>query len=99
MTDAILTHDAGVSAFADAGGVVSTDDDEVSFNWDEKHIVTVDAPADLEGAFDTERFYKIEGATVARPIKQPYGLQEARWRTRTGRVVVRQRTVHTRPPR
>lgn len=72
MTDAILTHDAGVSAFDDASGVVSTDDDEVSFNWDEKHIVTVDAPADLEGAFDTERFYKIDGATIARPIKQPY---------------------------
>lgn len=72
MTDAILTHDAGVSAFDDASGVVSTDDDEVSFNWDDKHIVTVDAPADLEGAFDTERFYKIEGATIARPIKQPY---------------------------
>ena len=72
MTDAILTHDAGVSAFDDASGVVSTDDDGVSFNWDEKHIVTVDAPADLEGAFDTERFYKIDGATIARPIKQPY---------------------------
>jgi len=72
MTNAILTHDAGVSAFDGARGVVSTDDDEVSFNWDEKHIVTVDAPADLEGAFDTDRFYKIEGATIARPIKQTY---------------------------
>lgn len=72
MTDAILTHDAGVSAFEDAGGAVSTDDDGVSFNWDEKHIVNVDAPADLQGAFDTERFYKIEGATIARPIKQNY---------------------------
>jgi hypothetical protein len=72
MTDAILTHDAGVAAFADAGGVVSTDDDQVSFNWDESHVVTVDAPADLQGAFDTDEFYKIEGATIARPIKQTY---------------------------
>jgi hypothetical protein len=72
MTDAILTHDAGISAFEDAGGAVSSDDGGVSFNWDEKHIVTVDAPADLQGAFDTERFYKIEGATIARPIKQHY---------------------------
>jgi hypothetical protein len=73
MTEAILTHDAGVSAFEDAGGVVqTTDDDGVTFSWDEDNIVRVDAPADLTGAFDTDRFYKIEGATVARPIKQPY---------------------------
>jgi len=73
MTDAIFTHDAGVSAFEDAGGVVETaDDGAVSFNWDEQHVVTVDAPANLAGAFDTDQFYKIEGATIARPIKQPY---------------------------
>lgn len=73
MTDTLLTHDAGVSAFEDAGGVVSTDDDgDVSFQWDEDNIVRVDAPADLTGVFDTDRFYKIEGATIARPIKQPY---------------------------
>lgn len=73
MTEAILTHDAGVSAFEDAGGVVqTTDDDGVTFSWDEDNIVRVDAPANLKGAFDTERFYKIEGATVARPIKQAY---------------------------
>jgi len=73
MTEAILTHDAGVSAFEDAGGVVqTTDDDGVTFSWDDDNIVRVDAPANLKGAFDTERFYKIEGATVARPIKQAY---------------------------
>lgn len=73
MSESILTHDAGVSAFDDAGGVVqTTDDDGVTFSWDEDNIVRVDAPANLKGAFDTERFYKIEGATVARPIKQPY---------------------------
>jgi hypothetical protein len=73
MTETILTHDAGVSAFEDAGGVVSADDDDgISFQWDEEHIVRVDAPSDLEGAFDTDRFYKVEDATIARPIKQPY---------------------------
>ena len=83
MTEAILTHDAGVSAFEDAGGVVETadgEDEEVSFSWDEDNIVRVDAPANLEGAFDTDRFYKIEGATVARPIKQPYLVgDEIKW--------------------
>lgn len=73
MSNTILTHDAGVSAFEDAGGVVQTSDDSnVSFNWDEQHIVTVDAPSNLEGAFDTDQFYKVEDATIARPIKQPY---------------------------
>lgn len=73
MTETILTHDEPVSAFEDAGGVVSTDDnDGISFQWDEEHIVRVDAPSDLEGAFDTDRFYKVEDATIARPIKQPY---------------------------
>lgn len=72
MSNVILTHDASVSAFDNASGAVSTDDDGVSFNWDEQHIVRVDAPSDLEGAFDTTRFYKIEDATLARPIKQMY---------------------------
>lgn len=73
MSNVVLTHDASVSAFTDARGAVSTtDDDNVSFEWDEQHIVHVDAPADLEGAFDTNRFYKIEDATIARPIKQQY---------------------------
>jgi hypothetical protein len=73
MTETLLTHDAGVSAFEDAGGVVSTDDDDgISFHWDEKHVVRVDAPSDLQGAFDTDRFYKVEDATIARPIKQAY---------------------------
>ena len=72
MTDTILTMDGGVSAFDSATGAVDSDDGGVTFNWDERHIVNVDAPADLQGAFDTDRFYKIEGATIARPIKQPY---------------------------
>jgi hypothetical protein len=73
MSGTVLTHDASFEAFDDAGGVVeSTDDDTVSFSWDEQYIVTVDAPSDLEGAFDTNQFYKIEDATIARPIKQPY---------------------------
>jgi len=72
MPQPILTHDAAVEAFGDAGGPVSTTDSGISFNWDEKHIVQVDAPADLEGAFETDRFYKIPDVTVARPIKQRY---------------------------
>lgn len=72
MTETILTHDIGITAFEDAGGAVSTDDDGVTFSWDEENVVRVDAPADLTGAFDTDRFYKIADATIARPIKQPY---------------------------
>jgi hypothetical protein len=60
-----------VTAFDDADGVVNSNDG-VEFSWDEEHIVRVDAPSDLQGAFDTNQFYKIEDATIARPIKQPY---------------------------
>ena len=72
MGNVILTHDAGVEAFDQASGVVDSDDGDVNFSWDEQHIVRVDAPADLEGAFDTNKFYKIADATIARPIKQKY---------------------------
>jgi hypothetical protein len=72
MGNVILTHDAGVEAFDQASGVVDSNDDNVSFSWDEQHIVRVDAPADLKGAFDTDKFYKIADATIARPIKQKY---------------------------
>src|SRR6056297_2958831 len=72
MGDVILTHDSGVSAFDQASGVVDSNDNSVNFSWDEQHIVRVDAPADLEGAFDTDKFYKIADATIARPIKQKY---------------------------
>lgn len=67
----VLTHDRAITAFDSADGVVDSDDG-VDFSWDEEHIVTVDAPSDLQGAFDTNQFYKIEDATIARPIKQPY---------------------------
>ncbi len=67
----VLSHDRGVAAFDNASGVIDSSDG-VSFSWDEEHIVTVDAPSDLQGAFDTNQFYKIEDATIARPIKQPY---------------------------
>jgi len=67
-----LTHDSGISMFESADGVVDNDGREVSFQWDEQHVVTIDAPSNLEGAFDTNRFYKIDGATIARPIKQTY---------------------------
>lgn len=73
MTERYITHDGQINAFADAGGAVENATDEsVTFNWDERHVVTVDAPADLESVFDTNDFYKIEDATIARPIKQRY---------------------------
>lgn len=72
MSEITFSRDGGVEAFSDASGAANSDGDEPSFSWDEQHIVHVDAPADLTGAFDTERFYKIEDATIARPIKQPY---------------------------
>lgn len=72
MSETIFTKDGGTPAFDSASGVVSSDDGSVDFSWDEEHVVRLDAPSDLEGAFDTDRFYKIEGATIARPIKQPY---------------------------
>jgi len=65
-----FVHDAAVAAF-DTADAITTDSGE-SFKWDEQNVVTVDAPADLEGAFDTNKFYKISDVTVARPIKQPY---------------------------
>lgn len=74
MSETIFTRDGATHSFetVDADGVTVDDDGEATFTWDEVPIVRVDAPSDLEGAFDTERFYKIEGARIARPIKQPY---------------------------
>lgn len=57
-----LTHDGSLDAFDGRNGIDLAD----------VPVVHVEAPADFEGAFDTDRFYKIEDATVARPIKQPY---------------------------
>lgn len=74
MTDTIFMHDGSTRSFAtvDEQGITVDDDGEAEFTWDEVPVVKVDAPSDLEGAFDTERFFKITGATIARPIKQPY---------------------------
>lgn len=74
MSETIFMHDGAVASFAtvDQDGVTVDADGEAEFTWDEVPIVSVNAPSDLQGAFDTERFYKIEGATIARPIKQPY---------------------------
>lgn len=72
MSDVVFTHDSGVEAFEDAGGVVDSSEGDIEFTWDERHVVTVDAPANLGAAFDTDEFYKIDGATIARPIKQVY---------------------------
>lgn len=55
----------GVTVDEDGGDVT------VDFKWDEVQTVTVDAPPHEE-AFDTDKFYKIDGAALARPIKQYY---------------------------
>lgn len=68
----VFSYDDGIHAFDGAGGVVEQSDDGVNFAWDEQHVVHVDAPADISGAFDTDSFYKITDATIARPIKQRY---------------------------
>jgi hypothetical protein len=74
MSETVFMHDGAVASFSsvEQDGVTVDDSGTAEFTWDEVPIVSVNAPADLQGAFDTERFYKIEGATIARPIKQPY---------------------------
>lgn len=71
--DYLFTHDAAVSAYDDVetDGITVDDDGEPAFDWNEIPVVELDEPAHAE-AFDTNQFYKIEGATIARPIKQPY---------------------------
>jgi len=73
MTDTIFTHDAATVSWdsVDAEGITVDDDGTASFDWSEIPVVRLDEPPHAE-AFDTDEFYKIEGATVARPIKQPY---------------------------
>jgi len=71
--DVVLTHDSAVNMFETADGAVTTDaDGDTEVSWDKETLVRVDAPADLEGAFNTNTFYKITDATIARPIKQAY---------------------------
>lgn len=69
----LFTHDAAVPAYDDVetDGITVDDDGEASFDWNEISVVEIDEPAHAK-AFDTNQFYKIEGATLARPIKQPY---------------------------
>lgn len=69
----LFTHDAAVSAYDDVetDGITVDDDGEASFDWNEIPVVELDEPAH-QTAFDTDQFYRIDGATVARPIKQPY---------------------------
>lgn len=73
MADTIFTHDAGTVSFDSVSteGVTTDDDGTTTFTWDEIPVVQLDEPPHAQ-AFDTDEFYKIEGATVARPIKQPY---------------------------
>lgn len=73
MTDTIFTHDAATVSWdsVETDGITVDDDGTASFDWSEIPVVRLDEPPHAE-AFDTDEFYKIEGATVARPIKQPY---------------------------
>jgi len=73
MTDTIFTHDAATVSWdsVETDGITVDDDGTATFDWSEVPVVRLDEPPHAE-AFDTDEFYKIEGATVARPIKQPY---------------------------
>lgn len=74
MTDDYLfTHDAATVSYdsCKVDGITVDDEGEASFDWSEIPVVELDEPPHAR-AFDTDQFYKIEGATVARPIKQPY---------------------------
>lgn len=68
-----FTHDAATIGFdsVTVDGVTVNEDDGVSFDWNEIPVVELDEPPHAR-AFDTNKFYKIADATVARPIKQPY---------------------------
>ena len=72
----VFSTDTVSNAFStvDTNGVtVDSDGDNVTvdFQWNEIATVTVDAPPH-EDAFETDQFYKIEQAALARPIKQYY---------------------------
>ncbi|WP_226041179.1 DUF2213 domain-containing protein [Natrinema sp. DC36] len=71
--DYIFTHDAATVSYdsCDVDGITVDDDGTASFDWNEIPVVEIDEPPHAE-AFDTDEYYKIEDATVARPIKQPY---------------------------
>lgn len=73
MTEYVFTHDRGVASFDGIGvdGITTDDDGNVSFDWNEVPVVELEEPPHAR-AFDTDQFYKIGGATIARPIKQPY---------------------------
>lgn len=67
-----LTHDAATAAFDSASGAITVDDGELTLDDSDTHVVTVEAPDAIADAFDTDKFYKTEDVTTARPIKQQY---------------------------
>lgn len=75
MTDDnyLLVHDAATVSFdsVESDGITVDEDGEAEFDWSEVPVVRLDEPPHAR-AFDTDEFYKIEGATTARPIRQPY---------------------------
>ena len=67
-----LTHDAATAAFDSASGAITVDDGELTLDDSDTHVVTVEAPDAIADAFETDKFYKTENVTTARPIKQQY---------------------------
>lgn len=71
----LFVHDAATVSFdsVETTGITVDDEGTTTFEWNEIPVVEVDQPPHAR-AFETDQFYKIEGATVARPIKQPYAV-------------------------
>ena len=69
----LFTQDAGTVSYdsCNIDGITVDDDGTAAFDWNEIPVVEIDEPPHAE-AFETDTFYKIPDATVARPIKQPY---------------------------
>lgn len=71
-----FTIDAPTVAFSDdADGITIDDNEETSIDWDDVDVVTIEDVPHAE-AFDTKDFYRLP-ATVARPIEQPYQVDDS----------------------
>lgn len=73
-----FSHDTTAVSFEENDGV-EQDDDGVTVDWDEQTVVQADeVPPKYQRFFDTDSFYKLD-ATVARPIPQPYVINDERY--------------------
>ena len=71
-----FTRDSASAVFQDTSGI-DVNDGQTSFSWDEIETVTVNDEPVVTG-FDTDTFYKLP-ATVARPIAQPYTIDDTEY--------------------